>query len=212
MIVLVALLGALAVRRLRSGRPRLLGMLTLAFALLVPISARALPYTFANGAVADANQVNANFAAVAGQQGLEPTASANLVDLAQSTTTCPGQPTGLYNVNNLVGADGLPGPFSTPSGQTLVLSSLDATIFTNTVSANHAVKVGVYRQGAGGAYPVATTVITLNGQGAGAASLSFGAGSAFPSGSNICVAAFDINAGTYLSVPLVSAHGFLTTL
>jgi hypothetical protein len=64
-LILGAMLGGLGVSRLRRPRPRTVGMIVLALALLAPIVARALvPNTFTNGTVADANQVNANFAAV----------------------------------------------------------------------------------------------------------------------------------------------------
>jgi len=63
-LILGALLGIVAVRCLRQPRPRRLGMFILALAMLIPISVRAVPFTFANGSVADATQVNADFAAV----------------------------------------------------------------------------------------------------------------------------------------------------
>jgi hypothetical protein len=63
-LVLGVLLGMTAVLALRRVGARAAGVLVLAVALIVPIAARALPFTFANGTIADADQVNANFAAV----------------------------------------------------------------------------------------------------------------------------------------------------
>jgi hypothetical protein len=64
-MLLGAVLGAVGVRRLRGARPRTLGALALGLGLLIPLSARAVSLiTFTNGTVADANQVNANFAAL----------------------------------------------------------------------------------------------------------------------------------------------------
>jgi hypothetical protein len=63
-LILGAALGVVGVRYLRGARPRHIGLMTLALAILIPISVRAVPFTFANGTAADALQVNANFAAV----------------------------------------------------------------------------------------------------------------------------------------------------
>jgi hypothetical protein len=64
-LALGAVLGAAGARLLRRPRPRALGALVVALAVLVPITARAISLiTFTNGTVADANQVNANFAAL----------------------------------------------------------------------------------------------------------------------------------------------------
>src|SRR5262245_53342039 len=85
-MLLAAALGLLGVRHLRGARPRAIGLLTLVVVLLVPLTVRAVPFVFANGTVADANQVNANFAAV---QGIGPTSATQLVDLVQNSQ-CPG--------------------------------------------------------------------------------------------------------------------------
>jgi hypothetical protein len=63
-LVLGAALGAVGLRCLRGARPRVIGLMTLGLAILIPISVRAVPFTFTNGTAADATQVNANFAAV----------------------------------------------------------------------------------------------------------------------------------------------------
>jgi hypothetical protein len=66
LLLLVAALVLVALRILRV-RPRTMGIAALVLAFAVPLSAKALtlPYSFTNGTVADANQVNANFAALA---------------------------------------------------------------------------------------------------------------------------------------------------
>jgi hypothetical protein len=65
MAVLLGLaLAAVGVRRMRGSRPRNVWMVGV-IAMLVPVTAWAIPFTFTNGTVADANQVNANFAALA---------------------------------------------------------------------------------------------------------------------------------------------------
>jgi hypothetical protein len=64
-LLLGAVLGVLGVRFLRKVPPRTAAWFVMALALLIPLAAAAnLPFTFTNGTVADANQVNANFAAV----------------------------------------------------------------------------------------------------------------------------------------------------
>jgi hypothetical protein len=63
-LILGALIGVAGVRLLRGVRPRRVAMIILAVAVLIPITVRAVPFTFTNGTVADATQVNANFAAV----------------------------------------------------------------------------------------------------------------------------------------------------
>jgi hypothetical protein len=56
----------LGLRSVRA-RPRTYGLVALVLALAIPLSAKALslPFTFTNGTVADATQVNADFAALA---------------------------------------------------------------------------------------------------------------------------------------------------
>jgi len=62
--LLGALLALVAVRFLPRMRPWPTALVVVVLALLVPLAARAVPFTFTNGTVADANQVNVNFAAV----------------------------------------------------------------------------------------------------------------------------------------------------
>jgi hypothetical protein len=54
--------------RLLRARPATIGLAALVLAVGIPLTAKAitLPFTFANNTVADATQVNANFAALAG--------------------------------------------------------------------------------------------------------------------------------------------------
>jgi hypothetical protein len=63
-LLLGVVLGVAGVWCLRRVRPRVLGMTALGLAILIPVSVGAVPFTFTNGTAADANQVNANFAAV----------------------------------------------------------------------------------------------------------------------------------------------------
>jgi hypothetical protein len=80
-LLLGALLGAVGVSFLRGRKPRTIGTVVLALALIIPISARAVTLiTFTNGTIADANQVNANFAA------LNPVSSINEMNTAFGTT------------------------------------------------------------------------------------------------------------------------------
>jgi hypothetical protein len=66
-LLLGAVLGVIGARGLRGTRPRTLGIVGVALAVLIPIAARAVPpYSFTNGTVANATQVNTNFTA-AGQ-------------------------------------------------------------------------------------------------------------------------------------------------
>src|SRR5262245_43375966 len=62
-LLLGAVLGAIGVRLL-TGRPRTLGAIVLAFAILIAISVGAVPFAFTNGTPADATKVNANFASL----------------------------------------------------------------------------------------------------------------------------------------------------
>jgi hypothetical protein len=84
-LALGAILGGVAVLSLRRARPRTIGAAILGLAVLIPISARAITLiTFTNGTVADANQVNANFAALTPIDG---TYAAVPVDNIGSSTT-----------------------------------------------------------------------------------------------------------------------------
>jgi hypothetical protein len=210
-ILLAAVLGAWGVRRLRSPRPRMAGMIALAAALLLPISARALPFTFTNGTVADANQVNANFAAVVAGQGLAPSATANLIDIT-STGACPEvvPPSGV-TLGNVVGSNGIGSAFSIPTGQTLVLTSLSVAFQAGPAGANHGVSVRFWRFTSSGGNPVEGTVITLDAQGAGSATIPLGTGSPFGAGTNLCVLAQDLVTLNSINANFAAAHGFLTT-
>jgi hypothetical protein len=90
--VLGILLAVLGVRLLRSGRARrLVGALTVLAACLLPVSVAlaALPFTFTNGTVADANQVNANFQNLDGRVtssiSIVTTSNINLTDSASAS-------------------------------------------------------------------------------------------------------------------------------
>jgi hypothetical protein len=66
MLVTAVVLFVLGLRFTRA-RPRTIGFLALLLGFAIPLSASAitLPFTFANNTIADANQVNANFQALA---------------------------------------------------------------------------------------------------------------------------------------------------
>jgi hypothetical protein len=185
------------------------GTIALAVALLLPISARALPFNFTNGTVADANQVNANFAAVVAGQGLTPSATANLIDIT-SSGSCPQSSSGI-TLGLAIGSDGIGRAFSIPTGQTLVLTSLSATFQAGAAAANHAVSVQFYRFSTSGGSPVEGAVITLDAQGAGSATISLGTGSAFGAGTKLCVLAQDLANFSNPNASFAAAHGFLTT-
>jgi hypothetical protein len=211
-IVLGALLLAFGVRRLRGPRPRVVGALALALAVLVPLSARALPFVFANGTVADATQVNANFAALA---GIAPTATSALVDLTGSNTaTCPGGP--LANMRILPN-----GNFSTlniAAGQTFVVTEINVGLSFGPSFANHtmAVEVGRTPVDTSGNGQFGTIVeqraITLDGRGAGNLNWTYAAGSAYGPNTAVCVNVFDQNLGARTTNGVVFVHGYLTTL
>ena len=209
MILLAAALGAWGVRRLRGPRPRVVGTVALVLALLVPISARALPFTFTNGTVADATQVNANFAAVVAGQGLAPTASSNLVDLTQSGA-CPQSTSGI-TLGICVGSDGVGSAFSIATGQTLVLTQLSVQFALGNAAANHGIAVQFWRFNPGGGGPFENTVVNLNGAGFGNATISLGSGSPFGPGTKLCVLAQDSTNNTSVTTSFAGAHGFLTT-
>jgi hypothetical protein len=63
-LLLGAILGALGIWLLGKARPRTIGLAVLLLAVAIPLSAGAVPFSFTNGTVADATQVNANFAAL----------------------------------------------------------------------------------------------------------------------------------------------------
>jgi hypothetical protein len=210
MIVLAAALGAWGVSRLRGPRPRVVGTIALALILFLPITARALPFTFTNGTVADATQVNANFAAIVAGQGLAPTASSNVVDLTQSGT-CP-QATSGTTLGNRVGSDGVGSAFSIATGQTLILTQLSVQFTLGAGAANHGISVQFWRFNPGGGGPFENTVVNLDGAGVGNATVSLGSGSAFGAGTKLCVLAQDIsNSSTAVTSSFAGAHGFLTT-
>jgi hypothetical protein len=114
-LLLGALLGIVAVHALRGARPRTIGIAVLALALVIPITARAVPFVFTNGSTADATQVNADFnsltpvtgffevpqAAVTGQENVlgpaftAPRAMTCIVSEELDWLADPGQPNGV---------------------------------------------------------------------------------------------------------------------
>ena len=205
-VLLAALLGALGVRRLRGARPRWMGMTALAVGLLVPITARAVPFTFTNGTVADATQVNANFAAVS---GLAPAGSSNLVDLV-SNGACSGV-SGAVQLTLRIGPDGIGNTFSILAGQTFVLTTVNVALTLGDSQAGHAIKVAIFRGTPMVAFnALDLRTITLDAHGAGSEEVSLGVGSAFGPGTLLCVAPQDAISGPIPAIT-VSAHGFMTT-
>jgi hypothetical protein len=205
-VLLAALLGSLGVRRLRSARPRLMGMTALAVALLVPITARAVPFTFTNGTVADATQVNANFAAVS---GLAPAGSSNLVDLV-SNGPCVGA-VGAVQLGLRIGPDAIGNAFSVPAGQTLVLTTVNVSLTLGDGQAGRAIRVTIGRDNGLIAFStIDVRTVTLDAHGAGSAEVSLGVGSGFGPGTLLCVLPQDAITGTNPTIT-ASAHGFMTT-
>jgi hypothetical protein len=208
-MLLGAALGAWGVRRLRGPRPRVVGTIVLCLALLLPISARALPFTFTNGTVADATQVNANFAAVVAAQSIGPTTSSNMIDLEPSGA-CPQSSSGIA-LQLFIDHNGVGNSFSIATGQTLILTTVSAGFSLGTGSANHAVLVAFYRFGSAGGSPFETTIINLDAAGGGSASLNLGSGTAFGPGTKLCVLAQDITNFNNPNPTFANAHGYLTT-
>jgi hypothetical protein len=212
-ILLGAVLGALGTRRLRGARPRRAAAVALAVALLVPISARALPFVFSNGTVADATQVNANFAALASQQGLAPATAGALVDLQAGSNCGPGTNT-LTTRTNASGS--VTFGFTAPSGQTLVVTDIGVSLFLGTSNAGHLITVTMFRThvdangtGANQGSFMDQRQVTLDAHGAGLAAVTYGAGSAYAPGMAVCVSTVDaVTGGTVPATP--TAHGFLT--
>jgi hypothetical protein len=202
LMVLLAALGALGVRRLRGGRPRLVGGIALGLLLLMPISARALPFTFTNGTVADADQVNANFAAVASAQVVGPSASANLVDLVSNGgSLCNGQ-TGSTTLPLRIGPDGIGDFFTIPTGQTLVVNSV--TVQVNSTQPSVVVRIQRINNGSNGPTDFAVVPIVGN---VGSVTLTYPTGSIYGPGTQVCVFAPPAS-GT---IAFASAHGYMTS-
>jgi hypothetical protein len=208
-VMLAALLGVMGVRRLR-GRSRVIGAGTLLLVLLLPISARAVPFTFTNGTVADATQVNANFAAVAAQAGIGPTASSTLVDLVENSPCVAGAGTGVQ-LDNVVDSTGVRHAFSVGAGQTLVLTTVNVQIALGVGMAGHGIGVRLARASASTFNPIEGVDVTLDANGTGRVTVPLGNGSPFGPGTVLCVSGQDINTAASVSAG-AAAHGFVTTL
>jgi hypothetical protein len=205
-MVLAAFLGGLGVRRLR-GRSRVVGAGALLLVLLLPISARAVPFTFTNGSVADATQVNANFAAL---QGIGPTASSTLVDLIENST-CANGASGGVQLDNVVDSTGVRHGFAVGTGQTLVLTTVNVQIALGVGMAGHGIGVRLARASAATFNPIESVDVTLDANGTGRVTVPLGNGSPFGPGTFLCVSGQDINTGA--TVPAgATGHGFVTTL
>jgi hypothetical protein len=104
-LFLGAALGIVAIRMLQKPHTRKLaiGVLVLAFGLPLTAGAVTLPFTFTNGTIADANQVNANFAALNPVTGYSENFSAATIgaqaDLLSPAFTAPRAMTCLVTVS-----------------------------------------------------------------------------------------------------------------
>jgi hypothetical protein len=216
--ILSAALLLIGVSVLRKGRPRTMGIAALVVGLLVPLSVEAVPFTFSNGTVADANQVNANFAAV---QGVGPKSSDQLVDLVAGSPPCPtdipGDPTGAIALDFRVSKAGNTDAFQVPLGQVLVLSQVNVDLQLGASSAGHTFDITFIRAtnivpGPNSASRIARQSVTLDSHGTGTLTLPLGFGSAFQRGTVLCVSGRDVVSGDYVGDLLfASAHGYLTS-
>jgi IPTL-CTERM motif len=115
-LILGAMLGILAVYCLRRAKPRTVGAIAVGLALFIPISAGAVTLiTFTNGTVADANQVNANFAALNPVSGFNEMISIPAIgtqtDVSSPTFVAPRAMTCTVNTESSIIV-----PSSTPVG------------------------------------------------------------------------------------------------
>lgn len=154
-LALVALLLVVLGRKFLQARPRTVGAVTLALLLALPLTATALnlPFSFSNGTVADATQVNANFAALA--QGrlygfvrangtVHPDLNGGIVDVANpfagyycfklgasarnAVATLDAQQNTTYLITTYVPRDGAVGLSGCPAGYN------DATVIVKTTN------------------------------------------------------------------------------
>jgi hypothetical protein len=152
-MLLGAVLGVVGVRLLRGAKPRTLGALTLGLALIIPISARAITLiSFNNGAVADANQVNANFAALTPVSGFNEMVSLPAIgaqtDIVAPTFVAPRAMTCTVTVETSVLE-----PISSPAGTVFVRAIKNengVVSFATAPPQNGAVGVGLSPTAGGG--------------------------------------------------------------
>jgi hypothetical protein len=123
-LLLGAVLGAVGVWLLRRAKPRTLGALALAVAIAIPLSAGAITLiTFTNGTVADANQVNANFAALTPVSGFnemnDNVVIGSQTDVFAPSFVAPRAMTCTVNVENTISAS------ASPVGTALVRAAMN---------------------------------------------------------------------------------------
>jgi hypothetical protein len=152
-MLLGAVLGIVGVRLLRGTKPRTLGALTLGLALIVPLSASAITLiSFTNGTIADATQVNANFAALNPVTGFNEMISLPAIgaqtDILSPTFVAPRAMTCTVSVETSVLV-----PSSSPAGSVFVraIKSENGVIsFAAAPPQNGAVGVGLSLTAGGG--------------------------------------------------------------
>jgi hypothetical protein len=157
--------------------------------------------------VADATQVNANFASL---QGIGPTSTTQLVDLWANAGPCPlGASPQLYRVMDLrLMPDGSQTLFSIPTGQALVLSDLSIIVSLGPSAAGHSVTVDVARVGGTNLNVFETRNATADSSGYATIGIPLGTGSAVAAGTSVCVNAIDRTTSTFAAVNAYG-HGFL---
>jgi hypothetical protein len=144
-LLLGAVIGIVALRVLRGTRPRTAGIVAVALAVLVPLSARAITLiTFTNGTIADATQVNANFAALTPVTGFNEMISLPAIGAQADVTSPTFVPT--RNMTCTVSVEAkIQVPSSTPAGGAFVHAievSNGTTIFAAAPPQNGAVATG----------------------------------------------------------------------
>jgi hypothetical protein len=207
-VLLGAVLAVIGTRYLRSVRPRGLGWIALMVAWLIPASVWAVPFTFTNGTVADATQVNANFAALTAAQGVAPSTPSALVDLVANSPCPSGGGNGGVALDNQVQPDGIRTFFSIPSGQMLLLTNIAVTVSLTTASAGHTVLITLNRASSTTFNDFELRTVTLDSRGSATLSIPLGNGSPFKTGTTLCVFAQDLNTVTTVGT-FPFAHGFL---
>jgi hypothetical protein len=174
-------------------------------ALLIPISVGAVPFTFTNGTVANANQVNANFAAL---QGMGPEFPSQLMDV-QTSGVCV-QREGAVALNGVLDGNATGSFLTIPNNFALVLTHINVAVGLGPAGAGHSISVQ-FARARGTVFAILDIVsLTLDSEGNGSVAIPLGVGSPFMSGAMPCVRSTDSSASGAVTSVFAQAHGFLT--
>jgi hypothetical protein len=161
------------------------------------------------GNLPDVTRVEVVNAPAAGAAPLAPTAASQLVDLILSLP-CPNPlvSADAHAFDSEVRADGVRGSFSVPADKSLIVTDVGAAVALGSGSAGQTINFALARASATTYNSIAYRTVTLDSEGTGTVSFTFGHGTRFQPGTTMCLRVQNLTTAAFVR-PFATSHGFL---